>query len=237
MAPHAKIKSEIKKTHRLRLKAKSMTDETLGDMLNATPPVAEDKKIETPPEGSQEQVPSQNPLDDELSKIKEKSESRTKLEKLEYTKKRVESQLEEERKKLGVVIAPSGDDDEPLTLGKYRQIKQEEAQQTAIQMADDIQDEKERELVKHHLSNTIKPTGNPNEDLRLARMLTNSVRNSTIIKESNRKGEPQSYRGSSAPAPYEPTFEPTPEEAQMMSMKGLDGKPLLNIQDILKARK
>lgn len=208
-----------------------MADETLGEMLNATPPVAEDKKIETP------QAPSQNPLEEELKQIKEKGEGRTKLEKLEYTKKRVEQQLEEERKKLGVDNTPVIDEDEPLTIGKYKKIRQEEAQQTALQMAEDIQDEAERELVKHHLSNTIKPTGNPNEDLRLARMLTNSVRNSTIIKETNRKGEPQTYRGSSAPAPYEPEFEPTPEEAQMMRMKGLDGKPLLTIQDVIKARK
>lgn len=207
-------------------------DEIKQADTNATPAVAEDKKIETP------QEPSQNPLEAELTKIKEKGEGRTKLEKLIYTKKRVEQQLEEERKALGLEPEPEAPDDAPLTVKMYKEMERAKAARTAEQLADDIEDEKERELVKHHLNNTIRHTGNPREDLRTARMLANAVRSAQIAEELGRKTPPKQFvSGAGAPANYEPEFEPTQEESLMMTMKGLDGKPLLTKEDIIKARK
>lgn len=207
-------------------------EDNKGD-IQVTPPVTtEDKKIETPP------APSQNPLDTELNKAKAKTEGRSKLEKLIFTKKRVEQQIEEERKAAGLEPEIIEDDNAPVTVGMLKQMEREKAARTAVEMAEDIEDEKERELTKHHLQNTIRSSGNPKEDFRTARMLVNAARTAQIATEAGRKTTPRSYvTGAGAPPLETQPFEPTPDEAMMMGMKGLDGKPLLTKEDIIKARK
>jgi hypothetical protein len=100
--------------------------------------------------------------------------------------------------------------EKPLTrkdlLEALSAIKTSTVVKSAEELASEIADETERELTLFHINNTLKSTGDPKEDLRLARALTNSVRNSQILEEVNRK--PQAKTHSSASGASTGTVEP-----------------------------
>ena len=154
----------------------------------------------------------QDPLKTELEKVQGKQ--RTKAEKLLYSKKRIEEQLKE----LGVDDEPVVEDDEqPLTRGEFKKMQAQEAQKTALQIADEIPNQTERELVKYHLENTIHSTGNPQQDLSFARSIVNDAKNRQILEEQQRKGQASSQSsGSGAPVRHEAPTELTIEEQGMM---------------------
>jgi hypothetical protein len=175
---------------------------------STTEQVAETEKVEA----------EQDPLKQELEKVKKGG--RTKLEKLTYTQKRIEEQLRQERIAQGLEPEPeivNEDDEAPLTKGEFKKIQQEATIKTSLQLADDIENETERELVKFHINNTIRSTGNPKEDLRLARALANDVKNKQILETI--QGKPQAKKASSTgggapPQEEQPEF--TPEEMSFM---------------------
>lgn len=205
-------------------------------------PGAEEKET-VAPEGKtdiEKKEPSQDPLDKELEKIHKKGEGRTKKEKLIYTKNRVEQQIAELEEEEGDEPELEDEDDEkPVTVGMLKQLEKTRATKNAMDLAEEIEDSRERELVKHHLRSTIRSSGNPQEDLRNARVLVNSVKNTKIIEEVQRKGEPKRHGSApSAGARKDPDAlqNLTEEEKAIMQMKGFDGKPLLTEADIIKAR-
>jgi hypothetical protein len=204
--------------------------------LNINPAPAAGEKKEEPPAPV---VPPQEPLQIELDKIRARNEGHTQREKLIFSKKRIDQQLSELDGKEGIEPKIEEDDDNaPVTIGLLKKLEAQKTQKTALQMAESITDSVERELIKHHLQNTIRSTGNPDEDIRLAKAIVNSAKNAQIAIEINRRSNPSEYRGGpGAPINYEVPFEPTPEETYMMTMKGVDGKPLLSKEDILKSRK
>lgn len=178
------------------------------------------------------QEPSQNPLQVELDKIEKHKSGRSKREKLEYTKQRIEQQLAE----LGgddEPTVPTVDKNAPLTIGAYEQIQREKENTRAVDLAENIQDEIERKLTIHYLENTIRPSGNAETDLGLARAIVNAKRNGQIAEEVARMSQPNNF--SSAPGnpgkPLAEVFEPTAEEASMM-------RPPFNLtkEDVIKAR-
>lgn len=134
--------------------------------------------------------PSQaDPIKQELEKVQKTG--RTEAEKAAFSLKK----NAERAKELGVdpaeilgFKAESGelDKDAPLTVGMYEQMQKDRAQKTALQLADDIGDENERELTKHYLTNRIVSSGDPQADLQLAKGMVNSVRNSQILEETAR---------------------------------------------------
>ena len=154
----------------------------------------------------------QDPLKTELDKVQ--GQKRTKLEKLQYRKKLIDEQL----KDMGVDDEPVVEDDEqPLTRGEFKKMQAQEAQKTALQIADEIPNQTERELVKYHLENTIRSTGNPQQDLSLARSIVNDAKNRQILEEQQRKGQASSQSsGSGAPVRNEAPTELTVEELGMM---------------------
>lgn len=174
-----------------------MTDEIKkgdGEETKVIPPVTkegEEAKANKPDE--------QDPLKKELEKVQNKGEGRTKKEKLLYTKQRVEEQLRElegdEDDDLG-----DEDDDTPVTKGMLREMQAKNVVKTALDLTEDIADETEKALVQHHIKNTIRTTGNPAEDLKLARAIVNSVKNSQITEEVIRKGEAKSHSSGSGGA-------------------------------------
>lgn len=185
-------------------------------------------------EKTTEPTQTDNPIEKELEKVSKKGKGRTRKEKLIYTKNRIERELSELDEEEGVEPSVEEvDENAPVTVGMLKKIEAEKATKTAISLADDIEDEHERELVIHHLNNTIKSTGNPTEDLKLARTLVNSVKNSQILEEAARKGEGRNSSKPGAPAkPSEGIFEPTAEEAALM-------RPPFSLtkEEVLKARK
>lgn len=89
------------------------------------------------------------------------------------------------------------EDEKPVTRKELEQLlsKQQQAAavRTAQELASEIADETERELTLYHIQNTIKSTGDAKEDIRLARALTNSVRNTKILEEQMRKPEAKTH--------------------------------------------
>lgn len=201
-----------------------------ADIKKDEPAKSEKETPQTPP-APQEPI---NPVQKELERVTKKSE-RTQVDKLLYTKKRVEKQLSE----LGVTddedvpLGTSDDDKSPVTRGELKEALKVNTQQTALQLADSIEDEHSRELAKYHINNTIRSTGNPQEDLRNALLLVNGVKNSQVIEEIERKNAPKQFNSApGAPAKGEgEIFTPTAEESMYMRAPFNMTK-----EDILRAR-
>jgi hypothetical protein len=147
---------------------------------------------------------------------------RTPLEKLRYTKARLEAQIAEEESKNGIVITDDVDDDKPLTKGDLKRIQRDEAKKTALQMASEISDEDERSKVIEYLETRIVPTGNPQKDLQFARDTVNSEKNRQIAEMATKKKNPVVTRssGTGAPANVEDQFIPTENELAAAAMVG-----------------
>lgn len=191
-----------------------------------------DKKPETTTEGK----PGENgdgaptdPLKKELEKVKK---PRTRKEKILYKKSLLEKELAELGDD-GDEVDPEEDPNKPVTVADLDRRDAEKVRKDALALTDDIEDETERELVRHHIENTIKPSGDPQQDFKNARAIVNSVKNGQIAEEAARRTTPpRTGTGSGAPAkPDDKVFEPTPEEATFM-------RPPYNLtkEDIIKAR-
>lgn len=161
---------------------------------------------------------SQNPLKAELEKVQKKTAGKTELEKALFTKQQIDKRIADLQKENGTSEPIDADDNATVTVGMLKQMEKERAAKSSLQLAEDIEDENERELIKHHLQNTIRPSGNPNEDLKTARMMVNAVKNSKLIEEAQRKTQPKNFSsGTGNPAkPVDGVFEPTTEELAYM---------------------
>lgn len=202
--------------------------------------VEESEVVETEETETEKEEPSQNPVKTELEKVQKKGKGRTELEKAIFTKQQIEKRIAELKGETGEENLPEEDDSAPVTVGMLKKIQKEQTVKTALSLAEEqITDQHELELTKYHLQNTIKPSGNAQEDFRNAQALVNAVKNKQILEEVGRKPKTvkRTSSGGSAPGKHEEAFEPTPEELKMMSFKGLDGKPLLTKEDVIKARR
>lgn len=192
-------------------------------------PASEVPTGEEKPETTEEQ----DPLKQELKRV-ETRKGRSELEQALYKR----NQLDMKIKELGGEIKEPVEDDEdekPLTRGEFKRMQQETAQKTALELAEKITNESERELAKFHLQNTIRSTGNAQEDLDLALGLVNAAKNRQILEETNRKPESSSRTsgvGAPANAGSQANVEYTLDEAMMM-------RPPFNLtrEQVLEARK
>lgn len=113
-------------------------------------------------------------------------------------------------------IDASFEDDRPLTVKDFRELQKNDAHKTAIQLASELP-ENERDEVKHLLENNIRPSGNAEADLRLARAAVNATHNAQIAEHISQRFSPkQTAAGGSSNAPSEAEFAPTPEEEVFM---------------------
>jgi len=202
------------------------------------------RKEDLTPETSQEvetietETSEQDPLKTELERVQQTG--RTEKEKAEFTLRknaeRVKALGGDPTSILGIEkeVDIEDEDDKPVTLGMLKKMQQETASKTALQLAEEISNETERELAKWHLQNTIKSTGNPAKDFELSLSLVNAVKNKQILEEIGRKGPAKTHSsGSSAPAKTEGNeIELTKDELAFMN-------PPFNLskEEILKARK
>lgn len=177
----------------------------MEDITEASPSEVKEEVVVT--ETKVEDTPTtdeQDPLKEELERVRvvEKTQpKRTQAEKLLYTKKRIEEQLRE----LGVdEEEQENDENTPVTIAMLRKMQFDTVEKTAVQLAEDIPNETERELTKFHIQNTIRSTGNAKEDLRLAQILVNSVKNTQIKELVNNKIPAKTHStATSAPAMLE----------------------------------
>lgn len=154
-----------------------------------------EEKIESTSDSTEQEL-----LQNELERVKKNE--RSELEKAAFSLKKNAERVKNLGGDPDTILGKrevSDDDDEnqPVTLGMLKKLQAETAAKTAIGLAEEISNEAERELVKYHLSNTIRSTGNPQEDLRLARSLVNSVKNSQVVEEISRKSEVKSHSSAS----------------------------------------
>lgn len=194
--------------------------------------------IEKKDETSSSTVEEQDPLKVELEKVQRTG--KTEAEKAAYSlKKNAERAVElgiDPAEVLGLKadVVIDEDDDRPVTVGMLKKIQQNSAEKSALQLADDISNETERELTKYHLQNSIKSTGIPTEDMRRARALVNATKNSQILEEAERKTSARNHSSASGvdAKNTEIQGELTPQEKQFL------GKPFnMTREQILKARK
>lgn len=177
---------------------------------------------------------------DAEAKLQERKPEYTEEQKAEYHLKKAKEEAVklglDPAKVLGITPKISLDenlsDDTPLTVGTLKTIQKKEARDTALVLADAIEDEKERTEVKDLLNNSIVPSGDAQKDLNLARAAVNSKRNQLLAEELNRKGvkTPSAGGGSGDGKPTE-QFEPTDQERTFM------GPPYnLSKEEIIKTR-
>lgn len=108
-------------------------------------------------------------------------------------------------------------DDKPVTVGMLRSIQKQDAQKTALQMAEDIADEDTKNAVKEALQTRVTPTGNAEDDFRFALGAISAPKNKAIIEEVNRYVAPKrTASGGSIPAHVEEEFSPTAQEQVFM---------------------
>lgn len=167
--------------------------------------------------------PSQDPLEQELTRETNKG-TRSEAEKAAFSlKKNAERVKELGIDPLEILGAPNvpqriedSEDNAPLTVGMYKQMQRSESKKTAIELADSIQDAHERNLVKQYLEHRIIPSGDPQEDIRFARLAVNSVKNTQVVAELNRGIRPASHASGAGAPPMtiEKAPELTPDELQ-----------------------
>lgn len=181
-------------------------------MSDETKVEAEVSPTETPETEVSQPSVEKSPVETELEKVE--SRKRTKLEKLEYTKKRIEEQIIEERRAEGL---PEIDKDKPLTLADLEVLEQQRSLETAVTLTDGIEDEHERKLTKHYLETTIKPSGDAKTDFENARALVNAIKNKQLLEEVGRKSAVKQHASAaSAPMNQKKDEQLTPEETQIM---------------------
>lgn len=127
-------------------------------------------------------------------------------------------------------IEPNDDDedDKPVTVGMLRNIQRKDAQKTALQMADELQDEATRTIVKEYISDRIVASGDADKDFRLALAAASAEKNKQVLAEMSRLVPPKrTAAGGSSPAHVEEEFNPTPEEQYHMKHFGLSKDKVL----------
>ena len=170
------------------------------DLVEKTDSTSEEAQVEETTVETTEQDPLKVELERVQGKAKYTQEEKTTY-KLRQEAKRAQEMGLDPAEVLGFAknedYSADEDDDKPVTVGMLKKIQQESASKNALQLAEDIEDESERELTKFHLQNSIKSTGNPSEDLKLARTLTNAAKNSKILEEVTRKPIAKSHSNAS----------------------------------------
>lgn len=175
---------------------------------------------------------SQDPLKKELDRARK---PRTEAEKAAFSLRKNAERARELGLDPSEILSDGSSEgkDKVVTVEMLEQREKDKAAKTAIALADEqIENETERELVKHHLESSIRPSGNPATDLANARAIVNSIKNKQIADEAVRRGDPNRHGSATgAPGNHEAQFTPTEEERRFMSAPFNMTK-----EDILKAR-
>ncbi len=204
----------------------------------------EKKDVTSAPEVKEETTevvtPEQDPLKIELERV-QKNGGRTEKDKAEFSLRKTAERVKElggdPNSILGIKVEepdPEDEDEKPLTVGMFKKIQQAGATKTALQLADEISDNTEKELVKYYLENRIQASGNPQEDLKDARRMVNAVKNEQIVQEITRKTPAKTHSNASGvdAKNTEVQGELTSQEKQFL------GKPFnMTKEQIIKARK
>ena len=169
------------------------------------------------PEPSQEAPES--PIDQELNRD---NKQRTPAEKAAFTlKKNAESVAAlglDPAEVLGLnKQAPTQEPEGDIVPEWFKKFQQQEQSKTAEELADAIEDPKERELVKLKLG-TVITSGSAEERVRVARGYVNAVKSGQIAEELGRAGHARTFSSGAGAPPGNSQKEPefSPEELSYM---------------------
>jgi len=162
--------------------------------------MADETKVEGETVTTTEEItndPSQKTAIETEIEREQGKQQRSEKEKAEFTlKKNAERARElgiDPAEALGLKTAEAAEgDDAPATIGAVKNLLAEKAKDTAFELADEIEDEHVRELTKLNLKRII-PSGDPREDLRLARLAAESAKNAKVLEEVGRAGRPRTH--------------------------------------------
>ena len=188
------------------IKKEELVEETSTSEVKeeTTEETTEETKVE---ETTETETTEQDPLEVELEKVKKKS-GKSEKEKATYSLQKnaerlielggdpsailkIESKTENDEESID-------EDDKPVTQGQLKKIIAAGATKTALQMADDIENPTEQELVKYYIENRIVPSGDPAQDFKDAQGSVNSLKNAQILEETNRKAEAKNHSNASS---------------------------------------
>lgn len=185
----------------------------------SVPDKEEEKKEEIEPQETPPSHDEDDPLKKEIKKIEEKKPKFTRRERLAFEKKKIEQQERELNEEEGIEEPPIDESkDTPVTVGMLEKRDKERAKKTAIELAENIEEDDERKLTIHYLQTSIIASGNPQEDLKKARAIVNSLKNSQIAEEIDRKVKPKNHATPpGSPGKHEKVFTPTEQERVFMA--------------------
>lgn len=186
-------------------------------------------------------TPVQTPIEQEIARETNRTEGRTEAEKAAFSlKKNLERAKElgvDVNEVLGIqapVTAPTTlEKDTPLTVGMYEEMQKAQGQKTALELAQNIPDQNERDLVITYLKTRIVPSGDAQEDVRFARLAVNSIKNGQIAEELGRKTTPATHVSSSG-APL--TTTETEPELTALEQQFTKQPFNMSVADIVKLR-
>lgn len=191
---------------------------------------------------------TEDPIKAELERVKGQTHGKTPQEKAAFAFKLQAQKLKEQGIDVADILGikpqteeveDSEEEEKPLTRKDLEailsQVKPKE--KTASELANEIESESERELTLYYLDNVIKSSGNAAEDLRNAKTMVNSVRNSKILEMNSLRPEAKTYSSASSVEIKKTTdnIQLTPEENMFYLQSKKDGIPMSK-EEILKMR-
>lgn len=180
-------------------------------------------------------------LADELAKLKESQPKlqphRTEEEKARFTIAKI---LERHPNIKDEIYTPPVEEDEaPLTrsemLKMIAELKDTQAVKSATELADTITNPVEREMVKYHIENTIKPTGNAQQDLNTAKLLVNARKQEIAREEQARRGVTKiapSARSAPSKADDTSAITLTPDEEKFVRAGALTREEIIKMRTV-----
>ena len=107
-------------------------------------------------------------------------------------------------------------DDQPLTRRDLRNIQKEDVKKTSLELADQIEDETEREETKRIL-NRLEPSGDAQRDFAIAHSAVTADRTKKVAKvAAQSRTASRTAAGGTQPGKAEDDFEPTADELVFM---------------------
>jgi len=169
--------------------------------------VVTETKVETPvtevkPET--ESVQEQDPLKAELERVKSLPQGKTQLEKALHRRKFLDEEIVKLGGKLPEEKVEETEEDAPLTRKDLEEALKDlkDKPQHLVRTIDDyLKDEPneiKKELINFHIENSIKSTGNPEQDYNLAKILAEEPIRRQITEELARKGTPKTHSSASS---------------------------------------
>lgn len=161
----------------------------------------------------------ESPIDQELNRD---TKQRTPAEKAAFAlRKNAESAAAlglDPAEVLGLNTKAAAGDDSDEVPEWFKKHQQKEQSKTAEEIADSIEDPKERELVKRTLA-TIVTSGSAEERVRVARGYVNAVKTGQIAEELGRAGTPRSFSSGAGAPPGTTQKEPEFSHEELSYMK------------------